>query len=179
MVNEAASKQAGYPLSLYVGDAGLRARLNQALYVPTQTGTLAGGASGSPNQIAFDYSANGLHVLKEFRFDPSYVIHATAVVTQNGTPVQAMLVWPAALGDDVTPQLYASSVVDTEQGGSVTHLAAKKINTGSVLNGPFDWAGISDLYFAAVFLPDTPASADVVTLHDQMNVPRDPSRYEI
>ena len=180
LVNEAASKQAGYPLSLYVNDAGLRARINDALYVPTLRDTPAQNgapgvsmAPGSPSEVSFDYSANGLHVHKEFRFDPSYVIHASATVTQNGTPVQAMLAWPSALGDDVTTQLYASGQVDTAQGASVNHLAAKKINTGSVLNGPFDWAGISDLYFAAVFLPDTPANANVVTLHDQMNVPRD------
>ena len=180
LVNEAASKQAGYPLSLYVNDAGLRARINDALYVPTLRDTPAQNgapgvsmAPGSPSEVSFDYSANGLHVHKEFRFDPSYVIHASATVTQNGTPVQAMLQWPSALGDDVTTQLYASGQVDTAQGASVNHLAAKKINTGSVLNGPFDWAGISDLYFAAVFLPDTPANANVVTLHDQMNVPRD------
>jgi len=188
LVNEAASKQAGYPLSLYVNDAGVRARINDALYVPTPS-TSSGQAlrdtpaqngapgvsmaPGSPSEVSFDYSANGLHVHKEFRFDPSYVIHASATVTQNGTPVQAMLAWPSALGDDVTTQLYASGQVDTAQGASVNHLAAKKINTGSVLNGPFDWAGISDLYFAAVFLPDTPANANVVTLHDQMNVPRD------
>jgi len=163
-----------------VNDAGLRARINDALYVPTLRDTPAQNgapgvsmAPGSPSEVSFDYSANGLHVHKEFRFDPSYVIHAAATVTQNGTPVQAMLQWPSALGDDVTTQLYASGQVDTAQGASVNHLAAKKINTGSVLNGPFDWAGISDLYFAAVFLPDTPANANVVTLHDQMNVPRD------
>jgi YidC/Oxa1 family membrane protein insertase len=173
LVNETASKQAGYPLSLYTNDAGLRSRINDALFVPSQSGTLTDGPAGSPKQIDFDYTANGLHVHKEFRFDQSYVVHATAVVTLNGTPVQAMLAWPSALGDDVTPQLYSSGQVDTAQGGKFDHLAAKKINSGSVLNGPFDWAGISDLYFAAVFLPDTPNNANVVTLHDQMNVPRD------
>ena len=30
--------------------------------------------------------------------------------------------------------------------------AFKKISNGNTLNGPFDWAGVSDQYFAAIFL---------------------------
>jgi YidC/Oxa1 family membrane protein insertase len=175
LVNDAASRQAGYPLSLYTYDAGLRTRIADALFVPGgAAGTISAGPLTAPTSISFDYVANGLHVHKEFRFDQSYVIHATASVTLNGTPVQAMLAWPSALGDDVTPLLYNSSQIDTAEGTSVNHLAAKKVSGGSTLNGPFSWAAVSDLYFAAVFLPDQPDQAAVVTLHDTINIPRDP-----
>ena len=181
LVNQAGSKQAGFPLSLYVYDAGLRTRLAQALYVPSSEGVVAVN-SNSPSEVSFDYANAGLHVHKSFRFDQSYVIHASADVTMNGAPLQAMLTWPAALGDDVTPLLYNSEQIDFDQNGSTTHLAVKKISGGNTLNGPFDWAGISDMYFASVFLPDVTSSATVVTLHDQISVQRDPkdasSKYD-
>ncbi len=173
LVNEAASKQAGYPLSLYTYDAGLRTRLADALFVPGESAGNATATLAAPTSISFDYSANGLQVHKEFRFDQSYVIHASASVTLNGTPVAALLAWPSSMGDDVTPQLYSTSQIDTADGGTINHLAPKKISGGSTLNGPFAWAGVSDLYFAAIFLPDQPNSASLVTLHDQLSVPRD------
>ena len=172
LVNQPAAKQAGFPLSLYVYDAGLRSRLTQALYVPSSEGAVTVNSS-APTEVSFDYANAGLHVHKSFRFDQSYVIHASAEVTLNGAPIQALLSWPAALGDDVTALLYNSEQIDFDQNGSTTHLAAKKISGGNTLNGPFDWAGLSDLYFASVFLPDVPGSATVVTLHDQISVPRD------
>jgi YidC/Oxa1 family membrane protein insertase len=172
LVNQPAAKQAGFPLSLYVYDAGLRSRLTQALYVPSSEGAVTVNSS-APTEVSFDYANAGLHVHKSFRFDQSYVIHASAEVTMNGAPIQALLSWPAALGDDVTALLYNSEQIDFDQNGSTTHLAVKKISGGNTLNGPFDWAGLSDLYFASVFLPDVPGSATVVTLHDQISVPRD------
>ena len=107
LVNVAAAKQAGYPLSLYTYDAGLRTRIADALFVPSgAAGKISTASLNAPTEITFDYAANGLTVHKAFRFDQSYVIHASASVTQNGAPVQAMLAWPSALGDDV----YAGAV---------------------------------------------------------------------
>jgi len=181
LVNQAAAKQTGFPLSLYSYDPGLRARLSQALFVPSATGVVS-TAGSSPTEVSFEYSAGGLRVHKSFRFDQSYVVHAAADVTMNGAPLQTALTWPAALGDDVTPALYNSSQLDYSQNADVTHLAAKKISGGATINGPLDWAGLSDLYFAAVFLPDVPTAASLVTLHDQISVPRDPrdksSKYD-
>ena len=99
LVNVAAAKQAGYPLSLYTYDAGLRTRIADALFVPSgAAGKISTASLNAPTEITFDYAANGLTVHKAFRFDQSYVIHASASVTQNGAPVQAMLAWPSALG---------------------------------------------------------------------------------
>ena len=94
LVHPAAAEKFGYPLSIYTYDAGLRQRLAQALYVPSATGDLT-----APNQLTFDYSAGGLVVRKTFHFDNSYVVTADVSVTQNGAPVEALVAWPAGLGD--------------------------------------------------------------------------------
>ena len=52
------------------------------------------------------------------------------------------------------------------------------ISGGKTIPGPFHWAGPTDQYFAAVFIPDDPASAAMVTLRNSMPVLRDPQKPE-
>ena len=167
LVNHEGAAKLGLPLSLYAYDAGVREKLNSALYVPSATGTIT-----APGSLSFDYSAGGLTVHKTFRFDSSYVIHADVSVTQNGAPVTALLAWPSGLGDQSTLQEYAGAMFDQMESGKTDEIAAKKVVGGETLHGAFDYAGISDLYFAAVFLPDDPANTSVVTLHDTVTAPR-------
>src|SRR5277367_907194 len=167
LVNQAAASKFGYPLSLYTQDSGLRGRLTNALYVPSATGTIA-----APGSLSFDYSSGGLSVHKTFSFDSTYVVRAEVSVTQNGAPVTALLAWPSGFGDQDTLPQYAGGTLDTSQDGKDDQVAYKKVNNGDILHGPFDWAGVSDLYFAAIFLPDNSSSATLVSLHNTISVPR-------
>lgn len=170
LVNQQAAKKYGYPLSLYSYDANLRTKLENALYVPSSTGNLS-----TPGTLTFKYSSGGVEVDKIFSFDASYVINAKVSVTQNGAPVQAFLTWPAGFGDQSTLQDYGSSAsaITTAQSGNVDQKAFKKVSNGDTIRGPFDWAGVSDLYFAAIFLPNTPDNATLVTLHNTLDIPKD------
>ncbi|MGC2162494.1 MAG: membrane protein insertase YidC [Silvibacterium sp.] len=167
LVNQEAAKKWGYPLSLYTYDANMRGKLASALYVPSATGDM-----NAPGTLSFRYSSGGLTVHKTFTFNSSYVIQAKVTVTDKGAPVQAMLAWPAGFGDQSALPDYAKGTIDTSSGGKEDQLAAKKVSGGNTLPGPFDWAGVSDLYFTAIFLPDTPADANLVTLHDTMDIPK-------
>jgi YidC/Oxa1 family membrane protein insertase len=171
LVNQDAAKKYGYPLSLYSYDANLRSRLTSALYVPSATGDL-----NAPATLNFDYSSGGITVHKEFSFDSSYAIHAKVTVTQNGAPIQALLAWPAGFGDQATLPDYASagSVIDTAQDGKTDQIVWKKVSNGDTLHGPFNWAGVSDLYFAAIFLPDSPDNTTLLTIHNAIDVPKNP-----
>src|SRR5690348_14365811 len=168
LVNSDTAAKLGVPLSLFTYDAGLRTQLNSALYVPSTTGSVA-----APATLQFDYSSGGLTVHKSFSFDASYVIHAEVSVTRNGAPVTAMLAWPGGLGDESTPHEYATEAFSQSIAGKTDQIASKKVVGGETLHGEFDYAGISDLYFAAIFIPDTPADSSVVTLHDSVDIPRD------
>jgi YidC/Oxa1 family membrane protein insertase len=167
LVNHDAAPQFGLPLSLFTYDATLKNKLNSALYVPSSTTTLA-----VPGTLSFEYSADGLTVHKTFRFDSSYVIHADVTVTQNGAPVTALLQWPSGMGDQTDLAGYAAGVIDESDNGKTDTLAAKKVIGGDTLHGSFDYAGVGDMYFAAVFMPDAPADTDVVTMHNEIKVPR-------
>ena len=174
LVNHAAAAKFGLPLSLFTYDAGLKNRLNSALYVPSETGTISVAGTGSKT-LTFDYSWGGLTVRKTFHFDSSYVIGADVSVTQNGAPVAALLAWPSGLGDQITLQGYAAATIATSQNGKTDEMAAKKVVGGDTLRGSFDYAGVSDLYFAAIFMPTSPADTTVVTQHESLAVPKNPA----
>jgi YidC/Oxa1 family membrane protein insertase len=171
LVNPETAAKFGYPLSLYSYDAGLRQQLATALYLPSRTGTLA-----APGDLTFDYASGGLVVKKTFRFDASYVVHVTASVTNNGSPLPTLLAWPAGIGDETTLAAYSKAQFDASQSGKFDKTAPKKVSGGATLNGPFDFAGISDLYFGAIFLPDNPDQASVVSLNNAWSIPKDPKQ---
>jgi len=168
LVHDQAAKEFGYPLSLYTYDPALTAGLNQALFVASETGPLV-----APATLTFQYSNGDVQVTKTFRFDETYVLHADVAVTRGGAPVRALISWPGGFGDQnetLNGTAYANAQFDYVREGSFEHLDPKKISGGDTLSGPFDWAGVSDPFFAAVFLPDYPATATVVTLHGQIDV---------
>ena len=174
LVNHDAAAKFGLPLSLFTYDANLKNRLNSVYYVPSQTGTMSvAGADG--NTLTFNYSYAGLTVRKTFHFDSSYVIGADVTVTQNGAPVTALLAWPSGLGDQSTLQGYAAATVDTSESGKTDQISAKKVVGGETLRGSYDYVGVSDLYFSAVFMPVTPAGSTAVTLHESLPIPKNPA----
>lgn len=165
LVHTQAADKFGYPLSLQTYDSGVNATLAKALYVPSATGNLT-----APAKLTFHYSAGGLDVTKTFSFDETYVLHADVQVLRNGAPFRALIAWPGGFGDQDTALGYNGAQIDYSRDAKDEHIAAKKVSGGNTLNGPFDWAGVSDTYFGAIFLPDSPASSTMVTLHNQLDV---------
>ena len=129
-----------------------------------------------PGELGFAYSDGAVTVRKTFHFDRTYVISVETVVTVNGQPAQAFPMWPAGFGDQGTGASFAAARVDYYAGDKVERLAAKKISGGNTLRGPLQWAGPQDQYFAAIFLPDTPGQAAMVTFRNAIEVPKDPSK---
>ncbi len=169
LVNKEAAAKFGLPLSLYTYDENLRNQINSALYVPSASGSLA-----APGELNYEYAAGDVTVRKSFVFGDTYVISIETTVTQAGRAVQAYPMWPAALGDEATAASYASQKIDYMADGKVERLAAKKVSGGNTLRGPFNWAGPQDEFFAAIFLPDNPDKAEMVTFHGSIALPKDP-----
>lgn len=178
LVNQPAAQQFGYPFSLYTYDTNLGKELNSALYVPSVTGTIH-----APATVSFRYSAGGLTVEKSFTFGKSYVVETSVKVTRNGAPVTALLAWPSGFGDQQTLPEFAQGQIDQEVGAKsgfhilggpeVHYIEAKKVSGGGTFYGPLDYAGVSDLYFASIFLPQNPQNALMVTLSHNLAVPSD------
>ncbi len=177
LVNPAAAQKFGYPLSLWTYDEALRNRLNSALYISSSTGNLS-----APAQITFEYADQDLIVRKSFRFDHTYVLNVATSVIYKGAEVFAPPAWPAGFGDEATPASYAAARIDYHSDAStdrtalvfpnfVLRLPVKSISGGNTIKGPLEWAGTGDQYFTAIFIPDDPTAAAMVTLHNSMQVP--------
>ena len=177
----------GLPLSLFTYEPELTKQLNEAaLYQVTTNGMIgADGALQAPASITFHYAANGLDVVKTFRFDASYVVTAEVEVHRDGVPVRALLAWPGGLGDQTEAMHFSYGKFVWSLDGKDDSLtpnpsgflfwSSPGVSGGATLTQPYDYAAVSDLYFAAAFLPDAPARTTVVTLHNQIELPTDPS----
>jgi YidC/Oxa1 family membrane protein insertase len=179
LVNNAAAAKYGYPLSLWTYDETLRNKLNSALYVPSASGALA-----APATLIFEYSDQGLTVRKTFRFDRTYVVRLETSVLSNGSPFLALPTWPAGFGDENARTAYASSRIEYHNDESAERtwgvfpksterLAVKSVSGGKTVPGPLNWAGAVDQYFGAVFIPDDPRNAALVTLRNALDIPKD------
>ena len=182
LVNPAAAKY-GYPLSLWTYDESLRGKLSSALYVASREGTQT-----SPTTVTFEYADQDVSVHKTFSFDTSYSVTVEASVTSKGSAVAALPAWPSGFGSQTTPAFYAAAFIDYQFNKNIERLPIRcgftvfskctDISGGKTITGPFHWAGPTDQYFAAVFIPDDPNSAAMVTLRNSMSVARDPQKAD-
>ena len=181
LVNAAAAEKYGYPLSLWTYDPDLRGKLSSVLYVGSRE-----GRQTAPATITFEYADQDLAVRKTFSFDHSYIVNVETSVSSKGTAVAALPAWPSGFGSQTTPAFYASAFIDFQfnknierrpiRCGFTVFSKCTDISGGNTISGPFHWAGPTDQYFAAVFIPDDPNSAAMVTLRNSMSVARDPQK---
>jgi YidC/Oxa1 family membrane protein insertase len=153
LVNAAASQKYGYPLSLWT----------------------------------YEYADPDVVVRKTFRFDHTYVLNVETSVQYKGAEIFAAPAWPSGFGDQITPASYAAARIDYHNDAStdrtalvfpnfISRLAVKSISGGKTIGGPFEWAGPGDQYFTAIFIPDDPSTAALVTLRSSLQVARDPAK---
>ncbi len=184
LVNQVAADKYGFPLSLWTYDEAQRNKINAALYVVSQSDKLEAGGNRT---LTFEYVDPEVTVRKVFHFDQSYVIGVETSVLSKGNLVSALPMWPAGFGDELTPASYAAGKIEyhneesTERSlfifPSLTQrLAIKAISSGNSLQGPFNWAGVTDQYFAAVFIPDDPRATTTVVLRNSIDIPKDPAK---
>jgi YidC/Oxa1 family membrane protein insertase len=180
LVNDAAAQKYGYPLSLWTYDETLRNKLSSALYVASNQGQLT-----APAEITFEFADQDVVVRKRFHFDHTYVLDVETSVLYKGTETFAAPAWPAGFGDELTPASYAAARIDYHSDAStdrtalvfpnfVLRLPVKSISGGSTIRGPFEWASTGDQYFTAIFIPDDPTTAAMVTLRNSMEIAQKP-----
>jgi YidC/Oxa1 family membrane protein insertase len=159
------------PLQLITGDNALDAVLSSSTYTIEGVASTDGDAvldlaPGQKQQVIFVLeNANGLQIRKTFEFDAERYDTDLAVLVKRGNEIvpQVKLSLGPSIGDQgvghhtfysVAPEAIAFI------GGNIERHAAAAINASKnspdrlSLNGPIDWAGVGDTYFAMVAVPD-------------------------
>ncbi len=155
------------PFTLTVDDEATSARLNQAIYLVTVNGAPVADTvdvTASPQTVVFEAAASdGLSVRKTFSLEPaSYVVNFSATVQAGQQELNPRIHWGPGLGDDIarTPpssffspvyRLPAQAIVYRD--GDVERMDP---TTAGSQEGPFEYLGVDDHYFAAVLLNDVP-----------------------
>jgi YidC/Oxa1 family membrane protein insertase len=162
-----------WPLAVALDDPQLQTLANSGLYqvhVPppgpgeaddTPKGTPPPPTLRAPAAVQFIWSNGHLEVTKTIHFEDSYVARIETAVTLDGQRLNAGLAWLGGFGDltvPANPAQYEQVSAFYSENGSLTSLPQKKLEGPEkwgpgLWQGGKDYAGISDRYFAAVFLP--------------------------
>ncbi len=162
--SDAAQTEGAWPFSVVLGDPQEEAAANSGLYAITTNGAPAGDTIQAPAQIELTWSDGHLEVHKTLKFTADYVITGELSVKLDGKPIPASLAWRGGFGNLVVRTgMMSRGVLPVQvlysQAGKLTTLPAQRVGqpkqptVPSSVDGPLDYAGIEDQYFAAVFLP--------------------------
>ncbi len=147
------------PFSLRVPeDPNLTSRLNDVLYRANgEAGRI--DATQSPASLTFEFEdAAGVHVRKEFRFDPATYVVALSVDARDGDrTINPSVVWGPGPGD-VTPAPANPGFFNRggslgppelilHRAGKVERIAITKVAEQPLQEGQFRFAGVDDHYF--------------------------------
>jgi YidC/Oxa1 family membrane protein insertase len=158
------------PLQLQTGDAALDAVLSSATYKVEGLDTSSGDVdlnlgNGEKKELTFVFEdANRLQVRKKIIFDAELYETDVSILLKRGdeTIPQVKITIGPSIGDQGVSHYTFYSVAPegvAYVNGKVERHPAAAINGNSssadrlVLNGPMDWAGVADTYFAMVAVP--------------------------
>ena len=176
---DATRMEDAWPFSVVLSDPQQEAAANSGLYVITSNGAPAPDTIKAPAQIELTWSDGHLQVRKVLKFTADYVTTGELTVRLNGQPIPASLAWRGGFGNLVVRTgMMSRGVLPVQvlysQAGKLTTLPVQKVGqpkqpaVPTTIDGPLDYAGIEDEYFAAVFLPPAPPAGTVLTAAPQL-----------
>lgn len=153
------------PFRLSTGDAGIDAAANDRNYSISETGDTLVLKEGQEKQIDFTLNdGSGVEITKTFLFRAdSYISDLGVKLLKNGQPVpNTRLVIGATIGDQSIAKhsfyhIESEAVgringkIERYPGGSFTY--ENNLSKPVAFNGPVDWAGTGDTYFAQAAIP--------------------------
>ena len=158
LVHAQGAEEFGKPFGLALPGGEPIAALDNALFTVNR----GMAVRRAPATVVFDYSDAEYSATKTFRFEPEgYLVEIETELTANGTPRAHMLTWKGGFGDTakLNDYLNSSTFYYDPAGRELTrNLAGDVEEEESVHAGSYSYAGIDDLFFAAVFLPTDESS---------------------
>jgi YidC/Oxa1 family membrane protein insertase len=164
LVNPVATGKVPPPLSIEFKDRKPAFDANQVLYA----------AKPAPDGlgIEYEYSDGQSTVRKSFSFGSnSYRSQVVSEVVSQGTTMPHYLVWRGGFGDPSVhnaPSVGRAVYYSNADGRLFTKSAGDAKNGPVSVSGSFNFEGIEDPYFTAVFLPSGTATTELRTMADSL-----------
>ena len=147
VISADAAKKIGFPFAFVFSGQRPSADLGQALYAVTQP---------DPLTVEFAFSDGRTSAKKSFRFlQKTYKTQISTEVLEGSTPVPHLLAWRGGFGDRTAHNaaaLQRTVHFDLASNKLATSAAGDAKDGVQTVTGGFQFAGIEDAYFAAVFL---------------------------
>jgi len=111
----------------------------------------------APTEVRFEWAQGGQRVSKVFRFEENgYVFEIESRVAQNGAEQPHRIAWPGGFGDfeHKNNETFARNFYFNAEDGLEDLDLEDEEDGWATIRGRFDYFGIRDHYFAAIFLPE-------------------------
>ncbi len=155
-IEDKKSQEFGYPLSVKIDkDEELTKVLKTALFATDAPAKVDLRSVGRlTHEVLFEFADPNVRVAKKLTFSQgSYVVNVDCRVWVNSKPASYYLNWSSGFGDaSVDPRLAVHRALYRGENG-IKRLKNSDIGEEQELSGSFEFAGLEDLYFAALFLP--------------------------
>jgi YidC/Oxa1 family membrane protein insertase len=162
LVNTAAGMD--FPYSLHFPEQKPLANVNWAWYQQT--------ADPDGLGVTYEFSDGHVHVRKVFRFQKaSYLSTVSTEATLDGKPLPHMIQWRGGFGDLTIASAAGSqrTLYFDVTANKLVEQSPKSAAKGPVPSGGnYSFAGIADVYFAAVFLAEGNSVMQTVTFQDEV-----------
>lgn len=154
LVHQAGGEKFGFPLSFFAPDGKPMEELSGAVFAVNEGGT----KRTAPATVRLEYDRGGVRAVKELQVPAEgYVVDLHTELETGGNPRPHLIGWTGGFGDTAQTRdsYYSQTFIYDTAAGSVEFFDSGDGDNGEplVLEGPYDFAGIGDLFFAAVWLP--------------------------
>ncbi|MCL5670761.1 MAG: membrane protein insertase YidC, partial [Acidobacteria bacterium] len=139
VVNPAACKQLGYPMSVRTANESLNEKANQAIYVAQPSASTL----KAPATLELTYSNGHVQIQKKFTFGSDYIVKVNVSVAQDQQYVPVRVAWVGGFGDhSLSPSVeFSQSKVAYETDDNLETTDLHKIENELTKPGPFEFAG--------------------------------------
>ncbi len=167
LINPSATDKTGYAFAYTFREKHPSVDLTKALFV---TKTHPDGLG-----IDFEFSDGKVFARKSFEFKKhSYLSTVTSEVSENGSPILALMQWRGGFGDLAAlnaPAQQAELRYDNNDAKVIRDNAKVAKDGPRNTDGSLSFVGLEDQYFTAVFLPSGNGLVQSTTFDDSVSTP--------
>ena len=152
LIHPQGAQQHGYPFRVVLPGGDTLEGSDSALFTVDSGPVVRRG----PAKVTFEYSKDGLYILKSFNFKATgYIVEIETRIVEANRPLRHLLTWGGGFGDTAQASNEIHSQTFYFDSNEIQRIPASDAEDERVeFAGPFPFAGIADLFFTATAIPE-------------------------